>query len=159
MKLSYFLISTFLFFLFIACGPKYAVNKTYHLSNNEWTYADSLRFDFEIKDTLALYNLLLDVKHATDFSFQNLYTKIHTQFPDGTRLSKPVSLELADKIGTWQGNCNSKTCTLEIMIQEGAYFNKPGKYAVIVEQFMRENAVKGIQSVTLKVQATGEKRK
>lgn len=158
MKLLHLLIATFLFLIIISCGPKYAFNETYDINNNQWAYSDSLRFEFAIKDTTAIYNLLLDVKHTTDYSFQNLYTNIHTQFPDGSRLSKPVSLELADKAGIWQGDCNAKTCTLEIPIQEGAYFNQIGKYVITVEQFMRDSVINGVQSITMKVAETGERR-
>lgn len=157
MRQNFLLLFTFLLIL-AACGPKYAIKKTYNLPDNQWTYADSLRFEFDIQDTTTLYNLLLDVKHTTDFGFQNLYTRIHTQFPNGTRLSKPVSLELADQAGVWQGNCNSKTCTIEIPIQEGAYFNQPGHYIITVEQFMRDSIINGVQDVTLKVAETGEQR-
>jgi gliding motility-associated lipoprotein GldH len=145
--------------LLVACSQDYILNKKYDIVNNNWTYADSLRFEFEIKDTTALHNLVLNVKHTTNFSYQNLYTRIHTQFPDGQRLSKPVSLELADKTGAWQGDCNSKSCTLEIPIQENTYFNQVGNYEIIVEQFMRDSIVGGIQALGLKVTATGERRK
>ena len=151
-----FLFST-LFILF-SCGPKYALKQSYTIENNAWTYADSLRFEFNIADTTTLYDLLLDIKHTTAFSSQNLYTRISTQFPSGTRLSKPLSLELANAAGEWQGNCNAKSCTLEIPIQQGAYFNQAGSYAITIEQFMRDSVVNGVQSITLKVIETGEKR-
>lgn len=149
-----------LFFLLLlaACGPKYAINKTYNITDSAWVYADSLRFEFDIADTITLYDLSLGVKHSTDFNYQNLYARISTQFPDGTRLSKPLSLELADKAGIWQGDCNSKTCTIEIPIQEGAYFNQLGKYIITIEQFMRDSVVSGVQRITLKVAETTEKR-
>lgn len=146
------------FLLLVACSQNYIFNKKYDIANNNWTYADSLRFDFEIKDTFALYNLILNVKHTTDFNSQNLYTRIHTQFPDGQRLSKPVSLELADKTGVWQGDCNAKTCTLEIPIQEGTYFNQVGNYTIVIEQFMRDSVIRGVETIALRVEETGEKR-
>ncbi|MDX1942382.1 MAG: gliding motility lipoprotein GldH [Saprospiraceae bacterium] len=152
------LILSFLSFILLACGPKYVIDKTYDITNNEWTYADSLRFEFEIQDTLKLYDLILELKHSTDFGYQNLYTQIHTTFPDGMRLSKPVSLEIANPAGEWQGKCNSKSCAIEIPIQQGAYFNQIGAYSIVLEQYMRENPIKGVQSLTLKVQETGALR-
>lgn len=159
MKLTaHFFILLFFLLSLAACGPKYAINKKYDITGGTWTYADSIRFAFDIADTLSLYDLSLGVKHSTSFGYQNLYARISTQFPDGTRLSKPLSLELADKAGIWQGDCNSKTCTIEIPIQEGAYFNQPGKYVITIEQFMRDSVVNGVQSVTLKVAETTKKR-
>jgi len=142
-----------------ACGgPDYVLNETHELPDNHWSYEDSIRFDFTIADTLQLYDLVLELKHSTDYAYQNLYTKIHTHFPDGQRLSKPVSLELANAAGQWQGNCNDEICTTPIPIQTGAYFNQSGDYTIVVEQFMRENPVNGVQSLTLKVRDTGRQR-
>ncbi len=157
MKLFY-IITAFLALIALGCGPKYALKKSYTIENEAWTYADSLRFEFEIADTITLYDLLLDLKHTTAFASQNLYTRISTQFPDGTRLSKPVSLELANAAGEWQGKCSSKSCNIEIPIQEGAYFNQTGKYIVMLEQFMRDSVVNGVQRITLKVMETGKVR-
>ncbi len=141
-----------------ACEPDYVINETYEMPNDQWVYEDSVRFDFTIEDTLKLYDLTLDVKYTTNYRFQNLYTKIHTHFPDGQRLSKPVSLELANAAGEWRGNCNAETCTTPIPIQTGAYFNQSGDYTIVVEQFMRESPVNGVQSLTLKVRDTGKQR-
>lgn len=158
MKLSYTFITVVLLSIASSCNPKYALKQGYDIQNEAWTYADSLRFEFEIADTITLYDLLLEVKHTTAFGAQNLYTRISTQFPDGTRLSKPVSLEFANAIGEWQGKCNTKSCTVEIPIQEDAYFNQAGKYAVILEQFMRDSVVNGVQRITLNVIETGKVR-
>lgn len=141
-----------------ACGPDYLIDETYDIPNDQWVYEDSVRFDFTIEDTLELYDLTLELKHTTGYPYQNLYTKIHTYFPDGQRLSKPVSLELANAAGEWRGNCNAETCTTPIPIQTGAYFNQPGNYTIVVEQFMRESPVNGVQSLTLKVRDTGKQR-
>lgn len=153
-----FPVLSFLSLILFACGPTYVIDKTYDIANNEWTYTDSLHFEFEIKDTLKLYDLIIELKHSTDFAYQNLYTQIHTTFPDGMRLNKPVSLEIANPAGEWQGKCSSKSCTIEIPIQQGAYFNQIGNYAITLEQYMRENPVKGVQSVALKVQETKQSR-
>lgn len=134
------------------------LNETHELPDNQWAYEDSIQFNFAIADTLQLYDLVLELKHSTDYAYQNLYTKIHTHFPDGQRLSKPVSLELANAAGEWRGNCNAETCTTPIPIQTGAYFNQPGDYTIVVEQFMRESPVNGVQGLTLKVRDTGRRR-
>lgn len=158
MKLSFLLLLAILSGALAGCGDSYVVRKTHTFSNEQWTYDDSLRYEFEIMDTLALYDLIMNVKHSTSYSFQNLYTRIHTQFPDGTRLNKPVSLELADKTGTWQGDCNSKYCTVEIPIQQTAYFNQPGKYAIVIEQFMRDSIINGVKDITFEITKTSGKR-
>lgn len=123
-----------------------------------WTYADSLSFSFDIADTLALYDLILVVDHRTGYPYQNLYTRIHTIFPSGRRLSQVLSLELMDKVGYWQGDCRGERCSLRIPIQESAYFNETGTYSLRLEQYMRRDSLPGLDALSLEVRSTGEKR-
>ena len=146
------------FFFLASCSPGYDYEKQYELTGGYWAQDDTLDFAFSIEDTLAIYNLYLEVEHSASYGYQNLYTKIYTQFPSGERIEELLSLELADKAGVWLGNCNSESCVLKIPIQEGAYFNQAGEYAVTVKQYMRVNPVEGIRSIGFMLEDTGQKR-
>lgn len=152
-----FLLS-FFSVLLSACGPDYLYDETYDLEEQGWTYADTLNFQFTIDDTLALYNLYLQVEHSTDYSYQNLYTRIHTQFPSGERITQVLSLELADKAGAWQGDCRGEKCLFLAPIQPNAFFNKPGTYVITLEQYMRQSPVMGLKSIGFKLEETGKRR-
>jgi gliding motility-associated lipoprotein GldH len=141
-----------------SCGPNYVYEKQYDIEQAAWSYADSLQFDFEIRDTNTIYNLWLEVTHSTSFSNQNLYTQVHTAFPAGERITELLSLELSDKAGQWFGDCNSESCTLRIPIQQGAYFNQAGDYQITLEQHMRRNPVEGVYSIAFLLENTGKQR-
>ncbi len=158
MKLQHLYLSGVLLFLAASCGSKYVINQTHDIPDAKWAYADSLRYEFSIADTLKIYDLVLKLRHGTDFRFQNLYVQIQTQFPDGQRFRKPVSLELANAAGEWQGICNANACTIEIPIQQGAYFNQAGNYAITIEQYMRESPLTAVESITLQIRETGARR-
>lgn len=140
------------------CGSDYMYEKTYPINSSNWAYADSLDFSFDIEDTLSIYNLWLEVEHSVDYDYQNLYTRIHTGFPSGQKLAEPLSLELADKVGRWYGDCNSRTCILKIPIQEGAFFNQLGTYDIMLEQFMRKDPIEGIRTIGFLVEQTDQTR-
>jgi gliding motility-associated lipoprotein GldH len=144
--------------LLYSCGSGSFYEKTYSLDSGNWTYADSLDFSFQIADTTGIYNLWLEVEHSTAYPYQNLYTKIHTLFPSGQQLHEPLSLELADKVGRWYGDCNSRSCTLRIPIQQGAFFDQAGDYKITLEQFMRQDPISGVQRIGFIVEATGQTR-
>lgn len=144
--------------LFSACGPNYIYEKTYEINQGTWTYADSLVFEVDVEDTLKIYNLYLDLEHNTAYSFQNLYTQINTAFPSGQRISENLSLELQHKSGMWLGDCSRDYCELRIPIQEGAYFNASGLHTIVIHQFMRSDSIKGVKSLSLRVEDTGESR-
>lgn len=152
------LLLAFFSVLLSACGPDYLYEETYDLEEAGWTYTDTLNFQFVIEDTLALYNLYLDVEHTTDYSYQNLYTQIHTRFPSGERMSQALSLELADKTGAWQGDCRGEKCRFLAPIQANAFFNEPGTYVITLEQYMRRSPVTGLTSIGFKLEETGSSR-
>jgi gliding motility-associated lipoprotein GldH len=126
---------------------KIAFEGVKNLKNAQWTYADSLFFDFNIPDTNKVYDIRLRVTHVPNFETQNLYAQIHTLFPSSKRLSQLISLELADNFGKWQGACSDKSCALEINIQENAYFNEVGAYRIVLEQAMRRDSVGALEKL------------
>ena len=145
-------------FLLCSCGPDYSFEEYRDFAEADgWTYADSVAFEFAISDTNQIYDLHFFVDHATDFGHQNLYVRFHTLFPDGQRLSETVSLELADKFGTWQGDCSGATCRVDIPIQQDAYFNQPGTYTLKVEQYSREASLPKIGGVGFALEPVGRR--
>lgn len=141
------------FFLF-SCGKNYLYNNQQKIANQAWADSDSLNFKFNISDTTKIYNLLLDVQHAPEYAFQNMYVEIYTAFPAGERLREMVSLELADRSGMWYSDCGSSSCALEIPIQENAFFNQAGAYEITIKQFMRKNPLEHVQNIGLKIEET-----
>ncbi|MEO1712487.1 MAG: gliding motility lipoprotein GldH [Bacteroidota bacterium] len=141
--------SLLLILTIVACQSNVHFEKSYPFDQAIWSHADTLDFTFEITDTTQLFDIALDVKHATDFPMQNLYVQFYTQFPSGLRLSKLVSLELADKAGVWFGSCNADDCRVRIPLQNGAFFNELGTYTITVEQYTRQKELRGVQSMGL----------
>lgn len=153
----------FLSILFIAiflmnCGDSYVYEKSFDLEKAEWDYTNKLAYPFEITDTTKIYNLLLEVEHSVDYAYQNCYFKIYTKFPSGEETDQLLSVDLADGIGRWQGDCSSESCTTLFDIQKQSYFNSLGTHTITLEQYMRKNPLKGIQSLAVKLEDTGLKR-
>lgn len=142
-----------------SCGPDYIFQKNYTFDSYGWAQSDSLFFSVPITDTLRIYNLYLDVDHTDDYAYQNMYVRIHTTFPDQQKLTERVSISLAKKSGQWNGECKGKNCQLRVNIQEGAFFNQPGDYTFMVEQFMRHDTLAAIRGIALMIEDTGESRR
>lgn len=140
-----------------SCGPRYALRESRDIEG-VWTYADSAVFEVEIADTSKLYTIAVALQHTTDYTFQNLYMRIHTRFPNGERLSQPISLELAGKAGNWLGKCGGKGCKIVIPIQENAFFGARGTHRFVLEQYMRTDSLPGIRSTGLHIYETGSRK-
>ena len=158
MKNLFLAVFSFSILSILSCGPNYIFDETIEIGQAGWAYADTLNFEVEIEDTLEIYNLYLDIEHSPDYAKQNIYILIHTQFPSGQRIEEQVSIDFADKLGQWYGDCNAETCSLRVNIQEGAFFNLAGKHVFTIEQFMRIDPLPGIKKVALRIEDTGQQR-
>lgn len=148
-----------LLLLSASCGKPVLIDRETTIPAHGWAVADSLEWRFEVADTLAVYDLLLDVRHSPSYAFQNCYVRFHTVFPNGQRLDQVVSLELQAPGGQWLGERSGEHCTLRIPIQQGAYFNRPGEHILRLEQYMRQDTLPGIEAFRLRVEDTGKRRK
>lgn len=162
-KFKYWIIATslgiFCLLFMISCSDKnYIYEESKEIVEGKWLYKDSLNYAFQITDTTKIYNIYLALDHSTDYPYQNLYLKMHTQFPSGKRITQQVSFELADKYGQWYGDCGSNDCNLLVPSQKGAYFNAIGQHRITVEQFMRKNPIEGIRGLSVRIEDTGNSR-
>jgi gliding motility-associated lipoprotein GldH len=142
--------------LLASCSDDLVYEKTLDVPGEAWRYEDTLKFDFDIADTTQLYALFLNVTHAGDYSFQNLYVQFHTTFPSGKTDTKLVSLELAAATGVWNGQCRGNECEVGIPLQAKTRFREAGKHTLAVEQYMRTNPLPGLKSMSLKIRKLKE---
>ena len=138
--------------IFSACGPDYVFHEEKELPEAGWSYRDTIDFRFSITDTSQVYNLYMDFEHADTFSQQNVYLKLYTLFPDGKRLSRVRSFDLYNAQGESNGKCSGSNCDVQLVLQENAYFNRPGDYVLTLEQYTRRETLGGIRAVGLAVE-------
>ena len=68
--------------LFLGACQQYSFDEKKEINEEKWSYKDSLEFEFEVTDIEKVYNIYLEVKHQSDFLYQNIYTMVQVQFPD-----------------------------------------------------------------------------
>ncbi len=153
----------FILLIFIAldlasCEQNIFFSEKKDIPNAVWMYRDTLDFKFSVTDTAELYNMFVDFEHADTFPNQNVYLKLYTRFPDGKRLSRSRSFDLFNAQGESSGECSGGQCHVHSLLQENAYFNRPGEYVITLEQFMRRDSLPGMKSVGLVIEKTGKKK-
>jgi gliding motility-associated lipoprotein GldH len=137
-----------------ACGPTIIFEEEMQVSEAGWAYADTARFDFTISDPETAYNFVLHLEHDTEFPYQNFYVNLHTGFPNGTRNSQQLSLQLAGTFGDWKGNCSGTSCDMDITFLRNARFEQKGDYYLTIEQHSREPVLEAISTVGFSVVET-----
>lgn len=124
----------------------------------DWTYQDKLESTITVSDTLMNYDLALKLNHSKEFGFQNIYLDIETVFPDGKKIAKPLSLQLATSAGIWNGKCSGDNCEIVFSLQDKFKFKDLGDHKFTIGQYSRETALIGINAVELLLFETVSKK-
>lgn len=118
----------------------------------QWNETDVVTIQHNVVDTTARFDLVVDLTHTTQFKYQNLYVEVGNITPAGDTLTTPVSLELANPKGQWQGNCSGDNCSASIVLKDHFYFPQMGEYRIWVKPYMRMNPVEGVVAVAFSLQ-------
>ena len=135
--------------LLSSCGEEHYYRQSVTFPSNQWALADTVDFAVDITDTTTKYDIMLDVLHASDYAYQNIYMKIFTKFPNGESLEQTLSVDLADSKGQWYGQCSRTSCSVRVVLQEQAIFNQVGGHLFRFIPYMRSDPVSGIQGVSM----------
>lgn len=135
-------------FMISSCGPSVVYTHQENITEG-WQYSEVIDFTFDIDDIEKKYDLVLVVGHSADYAYQNFYTNVTTLFPDGTSVIDPLSIELANKMGSWLSKCDNESCTLPIILRDDIRFKQTGTYKISFQQNSRDQILKGINSISL----------
>lgn len=134
--------------LFIwSCDSRTIVYEKEVTFGNHWSYDQQLDFAFEVPDTLAAYDLILEIEHDKEYPFQNFYTQFTTSYPSGKVVNDMVSMELADQYGQWKGDCGRETCVAEILLSGNTLFRNMETHRIQIEQYTRTPLLSGINKI------------
>ncbi|MEE9440029.1 MAG: hypothetical protein V3V14_13570 [Saprospiraceae bacterium] len=143
MKYIFFLCFSFSFLISCNNKPVISIENTI---TQPWLYESPLVFQLNISDNNKTYDLLLNLTHSTDFKYKNLYVKITTEFPDNTKVEDVLSMNLIGNSGIFIGDCNSKTCSINISLEEKFKFKSSGIHKLTIYQNSRTDNLSGILS-------------
>lgn len=84
MKTKFFGLLLGVLFFANACSDIGVFEKQYFFKQHAWQSTIQPSFDFTIKDTAALYNIYIAVRHEDAYRYNNLWVEITTQSPDSS---------------------------------------------------------------------------
>jgi len=139
------------------CNKQHTFSINQDLPDSGWHYDNILKYEFQVEDTNALYDLYLELDYLTSFPNQNVYVNIYTgQQPDKMKKTT-LSLDISNKLGIWKGACSAESCTYLLPLQKSIFFEQRGKQYFWVEQYSRTENLKGIRAIKLVGDIVGEK--
>jgi gliding motility-associated lipoprotein GldH len=124
-----------------------------------WNVKNKPTFEVKIDDTVSLYNLYVNVRHASHYPYANLYVFVTTTFPNGKTRKDTVECILAEPNGKWKGDGMGDIWDYQSPWMQNIKFPLMGIYKFEYEHAMRMEQVPFIMDVGLRVEKAEKKKK
>tara|TARA_B110000459_G_scaffold175879_1_gene199521 strand:- start:358 stop:819 length:462 start_codon:yes stop_codon:yes gene_type:complete len=140
-----------------SCSYNSTEDQYYVFDEETWNSDSIVQFSISCKDSTDLHKLTLNVRHTTDYKFQNLY--LFTHF---LGVLDTVELIISEKNGKWKGRGIGDAREISLVLKKEFYFEKNGDYSLTLEQAMRYgdknkiSKLKGLIAVGLSVEKINE---
>jgi gliding motility-associated lipoprotein GldH len=141
----------FLSILIGSCTHNPVFDEVTELPSEGWMVRDTLEFNIAISDTAAEYDVFIHVRNEKTYSYSNLWLFIQTTAPNGQTLSDTLEILLADEQGNWLGKGIGNINTLLSPYLNRVSFRYRGIYLFRIVQGMRDEQLKGILDIGLRV--------
>jgi len=150
-KRSLVFISSLL--ILFSCTTIDLYEKIVPVPNHEWSSNFLPRFRFEIKDTLANYQLFLILRHNDKYNYNNIWLNLYIKGPDNTVQKFQIEKLLATNTEGWLGSGMDDIYDHRLPLTSSPIrLSKPGQYVFTIQQIMREDPLKHIMDVGLRIE-------
>lgn len=152
-KIRFYLLVAFCSQLIaFSCTTIDLYEKTVPIPGHAWQNGFKPSFDFIIKDTTALYQLFLVLRHNEKYNYNNIYINFFIQGPGQDTAQKfQLDLPLASNEKGWKatGMDDIYEHRIELGVPRSL---KAGVYKFTLEQIMRENPLQNVLDAGIRIE-------
>ena len=120
--------------------------------DNNWKKNDAQKFDFDVRDAQNQKNLMFVVRNNNDYPYSNLRLIASIEHNKKNISTDTLNFVLAKPNGEWIGTGFGDTKEIIFQYKLNYKFPQNGNYSVKVVQAMRNNSLKGIEDIGIKIQ-------
>lgn len=132
----------------ISCDSNRVYDSYQSVSNQSWNTNDTLKFSFNILDTVSKNNLFINIRNNSSYAFSNVFLITQMQFPNGKNVVDTLEYEMADATGKFLGTGLTAIKESKLFYKENVVFNSSGEYTFMIQQAMRKNGeIEGLNSL------------
>jgi gliding motility-associated lipoprotein GldH len=137
--------------LFIACNEGAIVDTFETVPNKNWTYIKPIKANITLEDSTKAYNIYVNFRHTTDYKYANIWLRFHVIGPKLKDEPLRQEFQLAESSGVWLGSGSGNLFSYQLIFKENYKFPSKGKYTIMVEQNMRDNPLKEVSDVGVRI--------
>lgn len=125
-----------------ACSDGIVYSEYRQLPSKGW-HADSvMSFTFDIADTVAMYDIVINVRHMDNYPYQNMWLFVELD---------TIEFYLADNYGNWLGNGKNGLIEMPVLYEQNYTFSHTGAHTIRLQHGMRTDWLKGVNAVGVEV--------
>lgn len=134
-----------------SCTTVDIYEKSEAIPRHEWKSDYKPSFNFVIKDTIPSYKIFLVLRHTEKYNFNNIYMNLYIKRPgEDSTVKIQRDLVLGDNEKGWLGTGMDDIYEHRLLLSKGAL--KAGEYTFTLEQIMREDPLKYVLNVGLRLE-------
>ncbi len=138
--------------VFASCDKNLVFEKNLPIPENGWNKDSVMVFNVPVIDTLLNNNLYINVRNDIKYKYSNLWLFITIDQPGDTSITDTFEITLADPSGKWLGEGFGGIKSRQVIFKRNVYFPVSGEYKINIRQGMRENVLKGITDIGIRVE-------
>jgi gliding motility-associated lipoprotein GldH len=140
----------------MACTPPDGIyEKDIALPGQQWAGSFRPTFTFTISDsdTAWRYNVFIVLRHTDAYNYNNIWIRGTIRQPgDSAARNDRYDLLLATNEKGWLGTGMEDIYEQRVSIQQSTRFKQPGVYSFTLEQVMREDPLKHVLNVGVRIE-------
>ena len=149
---KYLVVFSCLAMTFVSCDPDRVYDKFKDIDGGIWNRTETIKFDVQIDDTVSYNTVFVNTRNSGDYAFSNLYIFMNTIYPDKKVSRDTIDCVLANDEGKWLGKGLGDKKDCQFLLKKGVRFHKKGIYTFEMEQAMRVDKLKGIESIGIRIE-------
>ncbi|MXV14709.1 gliding motility lipoprotein GldH [Pedobacter sp. HMF7056] len=134
-----------------SCTDSALVDTNKPISNRNWSYINKITVPVTITDASKNYQVSFNLRHTSDYKYSNIFIVLSLTGPGLTPYKQRKEFQLAWPDGEWLGSGSGNLYSYQMPLTETFRFPAKGTYTFVIEQNMRDNPLREISDVGLRV--------
>jgi gliding motility-associated lipoprotein GldH len=135
-----------------SCKNDTLYEKYHAIEDSTWDKDNILRYEVQVKDTLASNDIYIETRHLGNYPLSNLYLFITTTAPTGRHIVDTIEIFLADNKGKWYGKGFGDIYSHTLPYKRNVRFPYTGIYTFEIQHGMRIEKLPGIEDIGLRIE-------
>lgn len=138
--------------LLFGCNDSAVIDTSQEINERHWSYDNKVTFPVKIEDASKAYNIYFNLRHTAEYKYSNIFILFHQGGPGMKMNTERREFQLAYPDGEWLGSGSGNLYSYQLLLKENYRFPKAGTYSFKFEQNMRDNPLREISDVGIRVE-------